>query len=117
MSTLEAEYIALSQCMRDLIPLRRVLNDIAEAFDLDINVPTSYSKVFEDNQGALTLAKAPAMTPRTKHIALRYHHFREEVRAGHFVIEHISSAKQIADIFTKGLRNNFVSLRKELMGW
>ena len=117
LSTLEAEYIALSQCMRDLIPLRRVLNDIAEAFDLDINVPTTYSKVFEDNQGALTLAKAPAMTPRTKHIALRYHHFREEVRAGHIVIEHISSAKQIADIFTKGLRNNFVSLRKELMGW
>ena len=65
LSTLEAEYIALSQCMRDLIPLRRVLNDIAEAFDLDINVPTTYSKVFEDNQGALTLAKAPAMTPRT----------------------------------------------------
>ena len=117
LSTLEAEYISLSQCMRELIPLRRVLGDIAGAFNLDIKVSLAHSKVFEDNDGALTLANAPQMTPRTKHIALRYHHFREEVRAGRVHVLPIASIDQIADIFTKGLKNNFANLRMKLMGW
>jgi hypothetical protein len=33
-------------------------------------------KLFEDNSGAMTLAKSPAMRPRTKHINVKYHHFR-----------------------------------------
>lgn len=36
-----------------------------------------YADLFADNTGAYELAKAPKMPPRTKHIALKYHHFRE----------------------------------------
>jgi hypothetical protein len=38
-------------------------------------IPTIYSKLFEDNAGAIQLAKVPKMRPRTRHINQKYHHF------------------------------------------
>ena len=45
------------------------------------SVPNVNYKAFEDNFGALELAKCLRMRPRTKHINLVYHHFRECVQA------------------------------------
>jgi hypothetical protein len=75
LSTTEAEYIALSQSMRDLIPMRRLLQEAGSALNLDFSKPaTIHSTVFEDNNGAICLASSPKMSPRTKHIAIKYHH-------------------------------------------
>ncbi len=41
--------------------------------------PHMYCKVFEDNSGALELARLPKQCLRTKHINVCYHHFREHV--------------------------------------
>ena len=38
--------------------------------------------LFEDNAGAETLARAPKIYPRTKRIAIKYHHFHEAVKNG-----------------------------------
>jgi hypothetical protein len=74
--------------------------------------------LFEDNKGGYELAKAPKMRPRTKHIALKYHHFRQHVTNGTIRIHSIGTKEQIADIFTKGLaRDQFELLRKQLCGW
>jgi len=118
LSTMEAEYISLSMCMRDLIPLRRVLQDLCEVFDLGEAGVSAHSTVFEDNSAALTLANSPQMTPRSKHIALRYHFFRSEVASGNIKVVAISTAEQIADVFTKGVTfQKFEYLREKLMGW
>jgi len=119
LSTVEAEYIALSQSMRDLIPTRQLLLDLSEIFQL---VPQdkmkSISTVFEDNTGATELARCPKMRPRTKHIAIKYHHFRDHVANGNVQVENISTHDQIADIFTKPLTEaKFAHLRKFLIGW
>jgi len=82
LSTLEAEYIALSQCMRDLIPIQRILLEISEMFELKLEQTVTKSTLFEDNEGALHLATTPKMTPRTKHIGIKYHFFRNEVQKG-----------------------------------
>ena len=75
-STLEAEYIALSHSMRELIPLRRLVKTMAGSLGLQKESEArTYSKVFEDNNGALTLANAPKLMPRTKYIGLRFHWF------------------------------------------
>jgi hypothetical protein len=50
-------------------------------YHANVAIPTVHCTLFEDNSGALTLAKAPAMRPRTKHINLNYHHFRAHVAA------------------------------------
>ena len=74
-------------------------------------------KVLEDNNGAIELAKAPKILPRTKHIALKYHHFREHVRKSLIEINLIDTLEQVADIFTKALSfPMFNYLRKKMMG-
>ena len=75
-------------------------------------------KVFEDNSGAIELAKAPKICPHTKHIALKYHHFKEHIRKGLIEINPIDTLEQVADIFTKALPFPiFNYLRKKMMGW
>jgi len=74
--------------------------------------------LFEDNNGALELASTPRYRPRTKHIAIKYHHFRERVQNGMIAIKPIDTRQQIADQFTKGLMvGNFEYLRYKLLGW
>ena len=118
-STMESEYIALSQSVKDLIPLRRLLKLICESV-LKTNRYNAnmYSSIFEDNNGALQLARAPRMTPRTKHYSIKYHFFREYVTNGDLKLFKVESANQKADIFTKGLvQAIFEVIRKLLMGW
>lgn len=120
LSTTEAEYIALSQSMRELLPMRRLLQEIIKALELEgTNEAMLHSTVFEDNNGALSLATAPKMTPRTKHIAVKYHHFRSHVGKDKGIeIVKIDTAIQKADIFTKGLAaEKFQALRRLIMGW
>ena len=36
-------------------------------------------RVFEDNVGALELTNTPKLRPRTKHLAIQLHHFRQHI--------------------------------------
>jgi hypothetical protein len=118
LSTTEAEYIALSQAMRDLIPMRTLLTELASLTKLKIGDTITHSTVFEDNKGCVELANAPKMRPRTKHIAIKYHHFRSHVACGDIKIQWIDTKHQLADIFTKPLAEiAFTSLRLSLLGW
>jgi hypothetical protein len=120
LSTLESKYIALSTAIRELIPLRRVLQEVGLALILDFSKPSIVqSTCFEDNNGALGLAITPRMTPRTKHIGVKYHFFKSKIGEGKgIVICCIDSAKQKADIFTKRrTQDTFKTIRKLLMGW
>ena len=120
LSTLEAEYIAMSQSMRELIPLRRLLEELGKTLELDFTKPVLiHSTVFEDNNGALGLAESPKLTPRTKHIGIKYHWFRDKIGKDRGIeLAKIASVDQKADIFTKGLtEETFRVIRKLLMGW
>lgn len=87
-------------------------------FVFDSAPPQVHCKVFEDNVGALTMAQTPKMRPRTKHLNIKYHHFREAVEDGTVSIHSIGTADQQADILTKPLGNVlFVKFRKLIMGW
>jgi hypothetical protein len=79
--------------------------------------PYVYCKVFEDNSGALELARLPKLRPRTKHINICYHHFREHVRKGLIKIFPIDTNDQVADTLTKALPQNlFVHHRRSICG-
>jgi hypothetical protein len=49
LSTAEAEYIALSQSLRDIIPLITLLKEINKVFPVHVKTPTFMCKVHEDN--------------------------------------------------------------------
>jgi hypothetical protein len=120
LSTTEAEYIALSQSMRELIPLRRLLLEIVTEMKLPgVQDSVVKSTVFEDNNGAIATATAVKMTPRTKHIAVKYHFFKSHVNDGNGItLAKIDTNLQKADIFTKGLASQkFAEIRKLLCGW
>ena len=121
MSTMEAEYIALSTACRDLIPLRDLVLEIATAVKVDIDkTATIKTTIHEDNVGALTLAnmELPRMTPRSKHIAVKYHWFREHIQPGVIDVVKIDTNDQLGDIFTKGLGCvKFKTMREKLLGW
>ena len=117
LSILHAEYVALSQSLRDLIPLKELIQEVVDALGLPSDTQyVSHSTVFEDDQRAIFLAKCPK-TPRTKHIGTKYHWFRDHV-VKMLGLQHVKSAKQKADIFTIGLQGQlFLNIRKMLCGW
>ena len=94
------------------------LEQLEKTLNIESRRPSVKCKVFEDNNGAIELAKAPKIRPRTKHIALKYHHFREHVRKGLIEINPIDTLEQVADIFTKALPFPiFNYLREKMMVW
>ena len=116
--TTEAEYITLSQEMRDITPMMEHLEQLEKTLDIESKHPSVKYKVFEDNNGAIELAKAPNIRPCTKNIALKYHHLREHVWKGLIKINPIDALEQVAVVFTKALTFTiFNYLRKKMMVW
>ena len=80
MSTTEAEYIALSTSLREVIPMMGMLQEAREhGLQVDDLPPKVHCTVFEDNSGAHEPARLPKICLRIKHINQSYHHFREHV--------------------------------------
>ena len=108
----------MSMALRDVIPIMSLVQEMRERhFKVICTEPYVYCKVFEDNSGALELARLPKLRPRTKHINVCYHHFREHIRKGLIKIFPVSTEDQIADILTKALPQNlFQRHRRYLCG-
>jgi hypothetical protein len=119
LSTTESEYISLSTALREVIPLQRLIEELRLAgFDLPSKPGKVLCKAFEDNSGAYEMARSPKLRPRTKHLNIKYHHFREEVEKGTIQIFQVDTGDQIADIFTKPLGNElFKRFLLRIMGW
>jgi hypothetical protein len=121
LSTQEAEYYALSYCMRSVLPLQRLFKATAFGLGLTKEQSTTFkTSVWEDNQGAHSLANMEPgrMTPRSKHYAIKFHWFRSHLKPNKVEVNKIDTHAQKADILTKGLRTDkFQSIRKLLCGW
>ena len=119
LSTLESEYVALSQSLRTVMPMQTLLKEVIPTItipkSLTVNLITT---IFEDNNGALSLATTHRVTSRTKHFHIKYHFFWDNVEKGDIVIERINSEEQHADILTKGLTTiTFQKIRRLIQGW
>ena len=80
--------------------------------------PKTICGAFEDNVGALELANTHKLRPRTKHLAVQLHHFRQCVLDKTIAVEKVDTQCQRADMFTKALpRDAFRHLRKTIIGW
>ena len=119
LSTTEAEYVALSESMRDVLPLIDLVEEMElRGFASKRGTPSVRCTAFEDNEGAISLAKTPKLRPRTKHINNKYHHFRGHVASGKVDVQHIPTTEQIADILTKPLPvEQFLYLRDQILGY
>jgi hypothetical protein len=119
LSTMEAETNALCHSMRELLPIREIVKEMAYSmgFKPEFDAVT-HSTVFEDNNGALGLANMPRITPRSKHFAVKLYFFRHHVASGDIRIVRVDTDKQLADTFTKALPpDQFEALRLSIQGW
>lgn len=129
LSTAESEYIALSMATRELLPLRRLVLELHKnslintpladhPFSHTITSHLEATQIFEDNASCIVLAYSDGTKMRTKHISLKWHHFKDQLRAGHITITKIASNLNWADLLTKPLvKIKHETLRKFIMGW
>ena len=104
-----AEYVAMSEAITEILFIKNLVN---ESFDMKINKPI---KVYEDNSGAMAIAKYGNLTKNSKHIEIQYHYINENRERKNIEILKIESENNVAYILTKSLeRIRFVKLRAKL---
>ena len=105
LSTTEAEYMALANATQEAIWMQQLTTDLKNRADKPIIL-------FEDNQSAIYIAKNPQFHGRTKHIEIKYHFTREQVKKGIIDLQYCRTEDMIADMFTKALlKEKFIKLR------
>jgi hypothetical protein len=120
LSTMMAEYIALSNSMRDLIPIKSIINEVTDAFGVKRDKTAFVTTCWEDNAGCLILAnlKEPQTTARSKFYAIKLHWFREQLVPQQIEIKKVGTEFQKADLWTKPFTTQkFEQLRLLVCGW
>ena len=95
-SSAEAEYRGVANAVAECSWLRQLLGEL----HCHIKGATI---TYCDNVSSVYMARNPVHHRRTKHIELDVHFVREKVALGELRVLQILSARQFADIFTKGL--------------
>lgn len=95
-SSMEAEYMALSQAAKEAVWLRRLLHQLG----FTQHEPTI---LLADNQGSMALASNPVHHDRSKHIDIQHHYIREVVSSQEIQLQYCSTQKMAADVLTKSL--------------
>jgi hypothetical protein len=119
LSTTESEYTGLSYALRDAIPIMELLKEMKRnGYPITTAQAKVHCQVFEDNSGALEMAKTHRFRPQTKHLNIKLHHFRDYVERKEISIHAIPTAEQPADFLTKALNEELLQRhRREVMGW
>lgn len=97
-STAEAEYVSACEAAMEG---RGIVNMLDEVLHV-IEVETGF-KLGVDNNAAIALAKSPTYSSRTRHIELRWHYLREQVKKDLLQIYKVDGTDNPADMFTKAL--------------
>ena len=100
LSTSEAEYIALSLAIQEGKWVHRLLCEILTA----TGASSPELVVFEDKQSCIEMTENSVVNHgRAKHIDIKYHHIRDEVKRGEVEVEYCSTWTMVTDASTKGL--------------
>jgi hypothetical protein len=96
LSATESENIALPMATRELLPLRQLALEIhnnvfiATTLENDCSITKTISlaaiQLFEDNASFIVLAYNEGLKAKTKHISLKWHHFRDQLKTGYIQI-------------------------------
>ena len=97
LSTTPAEYVAMLDVAKEILFLRLVWRFMLPREGMPC-VP-----LFEENEGAIQIAKHQISNSNSKHIDLRHHFLRELVEGKEIEIIHVASQYQHADFLTKAL--------------
>jgi len=119
LSSAESEFIGLSTALCATIPIMELVKELkGQGFDMVSTQPTVHCHVVEDNSGTLKIAKVPKTCPCTKHINIKFHHFRDYIDRGEIMLHDINTHDQPADMLTKPLAAPTLAQHcATIMGW
>ncbi|KAK9065390.1 hypothetical protein SSX86_016773 [Deinandra increscens subsp. villosa] len=95
LSTTEAEYIALTEAMKEALWLKRFVSELG--------IHLLKTVVHCDSQGAVLLSKNVVFHDKTKHILVKLFWIREVISSNEVTVEKIGTQDNPADMFTKVL--------------
>jgi hypothetical protein len=109
LSSTEAEYVAFCEASRDADYLRRLMTDIG----FKIGKPIV---LYEDNKSCIDMLHSKSRHSASKHINPKFHYGRDQISKGVVEVRYVNTLEQIADMFTKALRNKIFShLQRNLL--
>ncbi|CAM8944328.1 unnamed protein product [Rhodiola kirilowii] len=92
---IEAEYIAAGSCCTQVLWMKQMLSEYG--------VEQEEITLYCDNMSAISISKNSMHHSRPKYIDIRHHFMRELVEKKVITLKHVTTDKQLADIFTKPL--------------
>nr|GEW40079.1 retrovirus-related Pol polyprotein from transposon TNT 1-94 [Tanacetum cinerariifolium] len=95
LSTTEAEYVAATEACKELLWLKKFLQELG--------FKQQHCAVLCDNQSAIHLAKNSMFHKRTKHIDVRYHWIRDAIEDGMFELNKVHTDDNASDMLTKAV--------------
>ena len=110
LSTTEAEYMALSEAVKEL----KVIVQLLQTMNIEVELPIT---VYVDNVGAIWLSNNRTTSDRTKHIDIRTSFVKEYQEDGKIIIKFVKSEDNEADIFTKNTANVIFHNHQKKLVW
>eukprot|EP01127_Copromyxa_protea_P008684 TRINITY_DN199_c0_g1_i24.p1 TRINITY_DN199_c0_g1~~TRINITY_DN199_c0_g1_i24.p1 ORF type:complete len:296 (+),score=39.86 TRINITY_DN199_c0_g1_i24:547-1434(+) len=108
LSSMEAEYIALTSTCKEAMWLRQLNKDVT-----GIEIPMT---ILEDNQSTIKLASNHIHNDRSKHIDVRYHWTREKVEQKQVILEYCQTSLMAADMLTKAVGKQLLQRHSTCIG-
>lgn len=108
LSTTEAEYIAITEGCKEMMWMKKFLQELGQNQE-------SYV-LYCDSQSAIHLSKNSTYHSRSKHIDVRYHWIRDVLENKLLQIEKIHTNDNGADMMTKALSKEKIEFCKEAAG-
>nr|CCA23660.1 putative polyprotein [Albugo laibachii Nc14] len=98
LSSAEAEYMAMSMCVQEIMWVKQLLREMGHPFGRPI-------QLFVDNQSAIAIATNDGYQSRAKHIDIRHHFIREHVKFGNIKIGLHHNKTSTCRFLNEGNRN------------
>lgn len=111
-SSTEAEYVALSDAVKEAVYLRNLYQELLGVANLQV-------PILEDNQSTIKQALNFDGQPSrlSKHIDVRLHFLKDHFRQGDVSLHYVPTALQVADCLTKNaVRVRFESMTQIILG-
>lgn len=97
---------------RDCLPMHMAGSDYRR-IEVDCRKPI---QLLVGNKSAINLSKNPISHDRSKHIETKFHYLIDQVNKRRWKLVYCPTKEQIADVFTKGLRQNMFERLRDSLG-
>jgi hypothetical protein len=103
LSSAEAEYMAITTTAQEVRWMKQLLSEVLNSGMQDLKSNVVKAIIHSDNQSAIAISNNNVSHGRSKHIDIRYHFIRQDLKDQQYELIWISGLENPADMFTKPL--------------